>query len=1025
MPTPPDNTTFWRSLNELADNEEFRKFLDAEFPAAAEFQHINRRRWLQLMGASIGLATAAGCWPREEVLPFAKRPEDRVPGRPQKYTTAIDLFGAAVGLVVTCVDGRPIKIEGNPKHPASLGGTDPVAQAAILQLYDPDRSRRVIQRDGGQTLVHDSWAKFDEFAAEHFARLGEAQGKGFYVLAQSSSSPTLASMRKRLEEAFPQMHWVEYEPISRDAERAALATVLGQAGRPQIDLTQARVIVTLDADLFVGHPMAVRFARDFAAGRQPSAGQMNRLYAIESGYSLSGAAADHRLPVLSSHMDRVVAAITEHVRLLADGQSSVSQPPVAEDAQAERKQDAYVRAVAADLWDHRGQCVVVAGTRQSPAVHEAVCRLNAMLGNVGKTVTYTPDVTADRPSHTEAIRSLVDRMAAGSVKTLLVLGANPAYNAPADVDFIGTVKKVETLIHLGLYHDETGRLATWHLPEAHVLESWGDVRADDGTYSVVQPMIAPIFGGRSAIELFARLLKIKDKTPLELVRDQFRELFSAEGFAARWAAALEMGLVEDSQSTDDLQPQDLESTANEATVQSESASDPSDGAVELVFTPASMLYDGRYANLGWLQECPEPMTRITWDNAALIAPATAEKLGIEDQTLVKIKVGDREVTMPAYVMPGQSPGSIAVELGYGRTAAGHVGGDVEEGVEPVGVDVYRLRTTGAMHVATDFHITPTGKRYPLAGVQDHFAIDAVGREAVEHRSGMLIREATLKYFEHHPDFAQHMDHHPPLESLWKEHAYDGHRWGMSIDLNKCIGCGACVVACQAENNVPVVGKDRVLEGREMHWIRVDRYFQGTVDEPRVARQPVACQQCELAPCEQVCPVAATVHSKEGLNDMVYNRCIGTRYCGNNCPYKVRRFNFFYYHPDLAKPENEVAKMKYNPEVTVRSRGVMEKCTYCVQRIQAVKIDAKNQDRPIADGEIRTACQQVCPAGAITFGDLSDEKSTVRQAHGDSRAYAILAELNIKPRTAYLARIRNPNPILEPEEEHAGLSHGKH
>jgi molybdopterin-containing oxidoreductase family iron-sulfur binding subunit len=600
------------------------------------------------------------------------------------------------------------------------------------------------------------------------------------------------------------------------------------------------------------------------------------------------------------------------------------------------------------------------------------------------------------------------------------------------------------------------------LPEAHFLESWGDARAWDGTYSVVQPLIEPLYDGRSAIELVASLAgqaadradalvrqtcyeilgRPMPETPTEaeqepdegeagegapaeamaagvLPADAGVEIPASPAFAA-WRKVVVEGVLAGSawpkqtpkvtaDKADDVAKADEEKPADD-----ESESDE----LEIVFTADASVYDGRFANSGWLQEMPDPMTRLTWDNAALLAPATAKRLGVSDGDLLRLKLGQRELTVPAYVLPGQAPNSVAVALGYGRTAAGHVGGSQSLGVEPVGANAYALRTTGAMHFGTGLEIEPTGETYPLASVQNHHAIDTVGQEGIAKRLGQLVREATLAYYVEHPEFAKHKVHHPPLESLWDEPSFDGRRWGMSIDLSKCIGCGACVVACQAENNIPIVGKQRVSEGREMHWLRIDRYFRGPAEEPQVAHQPVACQQCELAPCEQVCPVAATVHSKEGLNDMVYNRCVGTRYCANNCPYKVRRFNYFNYHTELKRAENEPVKMVYNPEVTIRSRGVMEKCTYCVQRIQNVKIDAKNQRRPIADGEIKTACQQACPAQAIEFGDLSDPKSNVRAAHEADRAYAVLEELNVKPRTRYLAKIRNPNPELqEPEHEH--------
>jgi molybdopterin-containing oxidoreductase family iron-sulfur binding subunit len=739
----------------------------------------------------------------------------------------------------------------------------------------------------------------------------------------------------------------------------------------------------------------------------------------------------------------------------------------------------FVRAVVQDLLrpENRGRSAVCIGPGQPPGAHAAVHRINGLLGNVGegKPVSYTQVPQPQRAGYAAAIKTLADAMRAGSVNTLLILGGNPVYNAPGDVSFGDALQKVQTTIHLSLYRDETSRQCTWHLPRVHFLEAWGDVRSYDGTYSVIQPMIAPLLGGRSSLEVLAMILQAARPEPPvgrpeELVRRTFRSIAGQE--EAAWQRALRDGLLADSRwpvehrepsgvaGVGRSQPPDVErlgaasgrppATPGAGEVRLGAASgrppatptalpviEPQDGQLEVVFCRDASVYDGRFGNSGWLQELPDPLTRLTWGNAALISPADARRLGIDSETLVTLKVGDRPpLRLPAYVLPGQAAGSITLPLGYGRTAAGKVGGSTADNIEPVGMDVYPLRTTATMTIATGVVLEPTGVRYVLASTQDHHTIDAVGRQGREDRLGSLIRQATLEQYLANPDFAREVVHHPPLKSLWQEPPYEGHRWAMSIDLSRCTGCGACVVACQAENNIPVVGKERVLRGREMHWLRVDRYFRGEADEPEVALQPVPCQQCELAPCEQVCPVAATTHSREGLNDMVYNRCVGTRYCANNCPYKVRRFNYFNFHKDLEDPDNEVAKLKYNPQVTVRSRGVMEKCTYCVQRIQAAKIAAGGALRrggmasahtphreTIRDGEIQTACQQVCPTGAIVFGDLADEQSRVRKLHAADRAYAMLAELNVRPRTLYLARIRNPNPQLETADATHDGHHG--
>lgn len=1009
-----ESTRHWRSLNELADAPEFRAFLEAEFPTKADPRGINRRRWLQLMGASLALASLNGCRVKqEEILPFVKRPADRVPGEPQYYATAMDLSGAAAGLLVTSRDGRPIKIEGNPNHPQSFGATDALAQAAVLQLYDPDRSRMIRQRTN-QGMAVQPWERFQEFVRAHFGGLRKKGGAGLHVLAEASSSPTLDVVRNQFLKTYPNAAWNEYEPLSRDNERTGARLAFGKPYRTLYALQQADIIVALDADLLGDHPAAIEHARAFANRRDPADGPMNRLYVVESGYSITGSMADHRLRMPSGQIAAFVALLQQELAR-ASGQNHGTERDTSSQDKPDRT-DRFLRAVAKDLAAHRGRAIVAVGPSQPPEVHAVVHRINTALENAGKTVRYVASPEPDRPSHIEAIQALTIAMKTGKVNTLVVLGGNPVYNAPVDLNFAEAFKRVPTRIHLSQYDDETSRQCTWHVPQAHFLEAWGDARAYDGTYSIVQPLIEPLWGGKSAIELVA-LLFDQQSSGYDLVRQTFKHL-AGQDSEERWRRTLHDGLLADSR-----WPEESPESSSEASPRAFSTAfaEWNGKDLEIVFCRDPLLYDGRFANNGWLQETPDPMTKLTWDNAALLSPATAKALGVENETIVRLKYAGQELEIPAYVLPGQADGSVAVALGYGRTAAGRVGGRQDEQVPSVGVDTYQLRRSTAMWFDRGLSIEPTGKKYSLATTQDHHAIDLVGLKARNDRLGDLVREATLSEYKEHPEFAQHAVHHPPLVSLFQEPSYDkGYRWGMSIDLNKCIGCSACMVACQAENNVPIVGKSRVLEGREMHWIRVDRYFRGDTDDPAVSHQVVTCQHCENAPCEQVCPVMATVHSAEGLNEMVYNRCVGTRYCSNNCPYKVRRFNFFNYHKEVENPENAVLNMLYNPEVTVRSRGVMEKCTYCVQRIQAAKIDAKNEGRPIRDGEVKTACQQACPTQAILFGDLNNPDSQVLRAHVANRSYGMLAELNTQPRTNYLARIRNPNPELEDgEHDHHG------
>jgi molybdopterin-containing oxidoreductase family iron-sulfur binding subunit len=1006
---------YWRSLDELADTPEFRRFVEAEFPGLATgmLDSASRRRFLKLMGASLALAGLTGCrWPTERIAPYANRPAGRTPGVPVQYATAMELGGVAAGLLVTSYDGRPIKIEGNPSHPTNRGAADAFSQAAILELYDPDRSTVPIQREGGQWFRR-TWDEVAAFCGRHFEDLRPSGGAGLRILSEASSSSSLADMRARLLEAFPQAEWVEYEPVSFDNERAGTAMAFGSPYRIQYALDRADTVVCLDADLLMTHPAAVRHARDFADGRRVNergrrsqdGRPMNRLYVLESHHTVTGSAADHRWAVRSAAIpavaDQLAARLAElgvHVPHLgaevlgAAAELKGAAPPGRE----------AVAAMAGELAASRGRGLVAAGPQQPPEVHALVCAVNEALGHVGRTVTYTAASDPGRPTHTEAIRNLAADMRAGKVNTLLILGGNPVYDAPADLGFGELLSSVETAIHLSLYRNETSRACHWHLPRAHFLESWGDARAYDGTLSIVQPLIEPFYGGRTPIEVLAWVLREKPENGYEIVRRTMRRMHSGPDFEHFWKQSLHDGVVPGTTWPAEAPRVRAGQWAERFAGQVAAPAEAGAGNPEIVFRPDTHVYDGRFANNGWLQELPEPISKLTWDNAAILGPATAGALGARTGDLLRLSRGTRELEIAAFVLPGVAEGSVTLTLGYGRSAAGRVGSGT-------GFNTYVLRTSEAMHTASGVAIARTGRRYQLAVTQDHHAIESeVGKKAKRERLHMLVREATVDEYVERPDFPKHAVHMPPLVSPWKEKEYTGHRWAMSIDLNACIGCGACVTACQAENNIPVVGKDEVDRGREMHWIRVDRYFKGPPEAPQVSHQPVTCHQCENAPCEQVCPVAATMHSSEGLNDMVYNRCIGTRYCSNNCPYKVRRFNWFNNHKDLA----EIEKMRFNPEVTVRSRGVMEKCTYCVQRISAAKIAAKNERRPIADGEITPACAQTCPTQAIVFGDLSDPGSRVSRSHGQGRSYALLAELNVKPRTKYLAKLRNPAEGLD-------------
>ncbi|HPW54827.1 MAG: Fe-S-cluster-containing hydrogenase [Thermoanaerobaculaceae bacterium] len=972
---------YWRSLEERSGAQtprlapELARYIGEELPPAT------RRSFLKLMGASLGLAGLTSCrWPRELIVPFATRPEGRIPGQAQQFATLMEHGGAALGLLVTSVDGRPVKVEGNPLHPSSLGGTHVWAQASILGLYDPDRSRQVL-RDGTAS----SWDELIAFAGPHFAAARAKRGAGLVVVAGESSSPTLAALRERFEAELPAAWWVSDEPVSWRGQEQASAALVGVPARWRLHLDRARAVVVLDADILNTHPFAVRHARDFASTRRAGQAQ-SRLWVAEAALTLTGAAADHRLPVRPSqvglvglHLLREVVAfgvaLPAELAALAAGELPALEPGA----------QAFVRAAANDLVAHRGAGLVVAGPAHEAACHVALA-LNAALGNLGSTLALLPAPAA----RSRSLAELTAAIEAGQVETLLVLGANPVHTAPGGLRFGAGLGRVATSIHLGLYADETARVCNWHLPEAHFLESWGDGRSWDGTYGVQQPLIEPLHGGRSALELLALVLEATPVRGHDLVRASFTRLHAPKDAETAWQLALRDGVV--AAAPPPVVPGWRLDTARLAAARGKALAPA--GELEVAVVPDSRVWDGRFANNAWLQELPDPLSKLTWDNAALLAPATAARLGVRHGDVVTLALG-REVEAPVIVMPGQAPGTVVLPLGGGRTAAGKVG-------DGVGFNPAVLLDDDGSLLGAGLQVRVTGRRHLLACTQDHHAIDRIGFRGRELRTPEIVREQNLGEV-HEPE---HEPAHPPL--FRSPELAGRNQWAMAIDLSACIGCSVCAVACQAENNISVVGKAQVARSREMAWVRIDRYFVGDEGNPRVAFAPVACQHCEQAPCEQVCPVAATVHNDEGLNQMVYNRCVGTRYCSNNCPFKVRRFNFFNYTNDLP----HLRRMAFNPEVTVRSRGVMEKCTYCIQRLERAKIAAHNERRPIADGEIVPACAQACPTGAIVFGDLADADSRVAKLHREGRAYVMLPELDLGQRTHYLARLRNPSPDLE-------------
>ena len=903
---------YWRSLEELAGSPDFQEMLHREFPKGASewLDAVSRRGFLKLMGASLAMAGMTACTkqPLEPIVPYVKQPEEVVPGRPLFFATAFTLGGYASPILVESHLYRPTKIEGNDQHPASLGGTDIFSQASILGMYDPDRSQTL-------TYLGDirSWRSLVEAMRAPLSIQKSLQGAGIRILTPTVSSPTLADQLQSFLKVYPQARWHVYEPVNRDNVLEGAKMAFGEPAETQYKLENADVILSLDADfLYAGFPGCTRYARDFAKRRNPDAGEMSRLYVVESTPSSTGAKADHRLPVRAADIEPFAASL---LNLLTNngGFPSGSTGP-----------KGFFPSLISDLNAHRGSSVVIAGDHQPPALHAVAHAINQFLGNVGKTVVYTDPVDANPVNQTESLRDLVADMRGGKVDMLIIMGGNPAYDAPADLGFADALKStnIPLRVHLGLYQDETAELCQWHVNEAHYLEAWGDARAYDGTVSIVQPLIAPLYNGKSAYELAAMLSGQADSSGHEIVQGYWKKQHSGTDFDAFWRKSLHDGWVEGTA----LVPKQV-SLKGDRLVASPGAAPNS---IEINFRRDPSIYDGRFSNNGWLQELPKPMNKLTWDNPVLMGPAMAERMGIKTEDLVELELNGKKVTAPVWIQVGHPDNSVTVFLGYGRRRAGRVG-------TGTGFDMYPLRTSATPWLTSGVTIRRAGGTYKLASTQ--------GYQTMETPTGTrpLVRTANLEAYHKEPDFAR--EEEPPKElTLYKPYPYaeESYAWGMTVDMNACVGCNNCIVACQSENNIAVVGKEQTVLGRHMHWLRVDAYYQGDRDNPKAYFQPVPCQQCENAPCEVVCPVGATVHSSEGLNDMVYNRCVGTRYCSDNCPYKVRRFNFLLFQDW----ETSQYKMMRNPDVTVRSRGVMEKCTYCVQRINQHRIDSEREDRKI-------------------------------------------------------------------------------
>lgn len=1001
--------SYWKSLNELANNKEYRKYAEREFPENASelTDQVSRRSFLRVMGASIALAGFAACRrPVQKIVPFSEMPENVTIGKPLYYATAMPFQDSLNGLVVENNEGRPTKIEGNEAHPASGGRTSIYNQAGVLGLYDPDRSRNI--RHNGEVSAGED---FISFAANHFSD----RGRRIAFICEENSSPTLHRLKELAESEFSNVSWATFEPFGEENRLEGTELALGSRLRTVNHYENADVVLSLDDDFMspYGHKNSVENARRLTERRRVQSidDTMSRIYSVESSFSITGSYADNRLRLKASEIPDFTIALADHLSLFVAG------------LEAFRGMDNnfsdhdWIRAVADELLVNRGSSIVTAGEGQSPAVHAAVTAINLALDNAGETVSFHEVPHLEGPGQRQIFSETVTELQNGGIDTVVLIGTNPVYTAPADLNFAEALNQANTVIHLSDYRDETSRNATWHINRAHFLEAWGDGYSFTGTRSVIQPQIQPLFNGWSECEFLNVLITGEWVDGYELIRETWNEFYASD-FESRWREILHDGIdTEDIFEIADVALDDGFSD-NIAPLLNESAIE----GIEIVIKPDAKLFDGRYSNNSWLQELPEPMTKITWDNVALMSPATARELGIPDERrlkdkdtpVIRIEAGGEVIEIAAWVQPGHADNSITLTTGYGRSGIGRV-------ADGVGVNTFPLRTSEALYFQPA-DISVTGRRYEIACVQDHDNIE--GRD--------MVREATVREYRDNPEFASFENTHgfevPGLReareqgdehpiTLFTPHGYPDYQpqWGMAIDLNTCFGCGVCTIACQAENNIPVVGKREVGRRRMMHWIRTDRYYEGDQDNPKVMHQPIPCMHCDLAPCEQVCPVAATVQSDDGMNQMTYNRCIGTRYCANNCPFKVRRFNFFNYSKEYLTTgdDPEIIQMAMNPEVTVRFRGVMEKCTYCVQRVNRAKTEERlsTGSRKPADGAVKTACQQACPANAIYFGDLTDSESNVSRIKMNERNYVMLEELNVRPRTSYLAKLRNPNPEM--------------
>lgn len=1029
---------YWRSIEYKERTPEYIASTKEEFRAGdSEVTGLQRREMLKLMGASIALAgTGVACRrPEEKILPYAHAPEDLIPGVANYFATAKASVFGATGLVVESHENRPTKIEGNKEHPASLGSASSQDQACVLELYDPDRSTSPMKRNERASFEKSTWLAWDEFAAAHAKRNLASQGQGFAIVYPGHGCPTTERLLTEMKAQLPQMQVFAFDPMTEVNTAKGAELAFGPNARVLNEFDKAKVILTVHADPLMKGPAALRNARGFGKGRTVESArismQMNRLYCVEAEYSVTGTNADHRHRLSVSKGGEFLLALAKELS------SQIAIPETLKVqilAKATAKlDDKFIKGLAKDLAGNTSSSLVVVGESQEPWVHALGHAINEGLSNIGQTVQVVKAKGLVGESGFDGLAKLNQALEKKQISTLAVLDVNLAYATPGALRFNEVLKKADMLIHAGSYFDETAKFAHWHLPLSHFLESWGDATAWDGTVSIQQPLIDPLYQTRSIVEILASLQTGTHTKGYEVVQATWRGNLGLLASDKSWRKSVHDGIVAQTAYVNANNTKSDAERITDAIKGVASSSDPTIDNLELLLSFDHRVLDGRLANLGWMQELPDPITKLTWDNALLLSPSLAKKMGLKSGVkdrfyvadVVNLTVNGVSIEVPSFVVPGLAEFTIIAAFGFGRTDAGSLGNNV-------GYNAYPLWPANGSRVIQNVKLSRTTKTYDLASTQEQFAMNG---ETIQEISMLSLqnrdpaRVSDVSAYQADPNYTDKKAVKDslkgkdglPLQMTTPPWEYKGNKWGMVIDLTSCTGCNACVTACQSENNIPVVGKTQVMRSRAMHWIRIDRYFTGDVNEPMAIAQPIPCMHCENAPCEPVCPVAATAHDKEGLNAMTYNRCVGTRYCGNNCPYKVRKFNYLdfshsgnLYVDEESKKRSRTLSMQMNPDVTVRYRGVMEKCTYCVQRIQEAKILAtRNQKDPNAlkDGSVTPACAQTCPTQAITFGNLNDEDSLVNKRKAVDRNYDLLDELNVRPRTSYLGKLRNPNPEL--------------